>query len=82
MVDLFFNDTAWYIGQILVLVLFCLISLIFVVAFLATIKLCMQLCGFCNFFIISPSAYVYKRGMQLYKSYSEQVIPPTSDYLI
>nr|WDE18100.1 small membrane protein [Human coronavirus HKU1] len=82
MVDVFFTDTAWYVGQIFFLVLFCVIFLIFVVAFLATIKLCIQICGFCNIFIISPSAYVYNRGRQLYKSYSEHVIPSTLDDLI
>nr|QIM73835.1 envelope protein [Coronaviridae sp.]QIM73855.1 envelope protein [Coronaviridae sp.] len=76
MINLFLIDTVWYVGQIIFIVAVCLIVIVIVVAFLATIKLCIQLCGMCNTLILSPSVYMYYRGRQLYKFYNEEVRPP------
>lgn len=76
MVNLFPTDTVWYVGQIIFLVAVCLIVLVVAIAFLATIKLCIQLCGMCNTLVLSPSVYVFNRGRQLYKFYNEDVRPP------
>nr|QIM73823.1 envelope protein [Coronaviridae sp.] len=76
MINLLLTDTVWYVGQIIFIVAVCLIVIVIVVAFLATIKLCIQLCGMCNTVILSPSVYMYTRGRQLYKFYIEEVRPP------
>nr|QIM73829.1 envelope protein [Coronaviridae sp.] len=76
MINLFLTDTVWYVGQIIFLVAVCLIVLVVAIALLATIKLCIQLCGMCNTLILSPSVYMYTRGRQLYKFYNEEVRPP------
>lgn len=76
MFNLLPTDTVWYVGQIIFIVAVCLMVTIIVVAFLASIKLCIQLCGLCNTLVLSPSIYLYDRSKQLYKYYNEEVRPP------
>ncbi|QPN00066.1 enelope protein [Apodemus peninsulae coronavirus] len=78
MVELSLTDTVWYVGQIILIVAICLLVIVIVVAALATFKLCIQLCGMCNTLVVSPSIYVYNRGRQFYKFYSDAT-PPVLD---
>ncbi|URD31290.1 envelope protein [Mouse coronavirus] len=74
--DLYLTDTVWYVGQIIFIVAVCLIVLVVVLALLASIKLCIQLCGMCNTLVLSPTIYVYNRGREFYEFYNKEVRPP------
>lgn len=76
MAEVLLADTVWYVGQIIFIVAICLFVIVVVVAFLATFKLCVQLCGMCNTLVLSPSIYVYNRGRQFYRFYNDEVKPP------
>nr|ATN37900.1 envelope protein [Murine hepatitis virus] len=76
MFNLFLTNTVWYVGQIIFIFAVCLMVTIIVVAFLASIKLCIQLCGLCNTLVLSPSIYLYDRSKQLYKYYNEEMRLP------
>lgn len=78
MANLLLTDTVWYVGQIIFIVAICLFIIVVVVAFLATFKLCIQLCGMCDTLVLSPSIYVYNRGRQFYKFYNDAK-PPVLD---
>ncbi|ATP66745.1 envelope protein [Myodes rufocanus vole coronavirus 2/JL2014] len=75
MAEIYLSDTVWYVGQIIFIFAICLFVIVVVVAFLATFKLCVQLCGICNTLVLSPSIYVYNRGRQFYEFYQD-VKPP------
>nr|WDE19429.1 envelope protein [Human coronavirus OC43] len=78
MADAYLADTVWFVGQIIFIVAICLLVTIVVVAFLATFKLCIQLCGMCNTLVMSPSIYVFNRGRQFYEFYND-IKPPVLD---
>lgn len=69
------SNTFWYVGQIIFIVAVCALILLIAIALLATLKLCVQLCGLLNTLVLSPTIYVYNKGNELYDAFNNSKPP-------